>query len=97
MSPQRESELAISELISAAVTIAPPKPFLNTKISIHCIVGILFGAFVVRQFPIKSVCKRSAFYLVVSQTLTISMSFAILIPGCQNINMAGVSASYTER
>ena len=69
---------------------------IKTSISFDCIVGILFGAFVVRNFPIKSVCKKSASYLVVSQTLTIVTSFAILIPGCLNVNMAGVSTSYTN-
>ena len=66
-------------------------------ISFDCIAGILFGAFVVRTFSIKSICKKSAFYLVVSQTLTIIMSFAILIPGCVNVNIAGVSTSYADR
>lgn len=59
--------------------------------------GVIFGAFVVRQFPIKRVCKRSAFYVVVSQTLTFIAPFAILLPGCLNVNMAGVSTTYTDR
>ncbi|CAB4000586.1 solute carrier organic anion transporter family member 4A1-like, partial [Paramuricea clavata] len=58
--------------------------------------GVILGALVVRQFPIKSVCKRSAFYVVVSQSFAMIVPFLILLPGCLNVNMAGVSTSYTD-
>jgi hypothetical protein len=50
----------------------------------------------VRKFPPKSVCKRSAFYVAVTAIFTIITSFAILIPGCLNVNMAGVSTPYPD-
>ncbi|XP_028408706.1 solute carrier organic anion transporter family member 4A1-like [Dendronephthya gigantea] len=61
------------------------------------VVGVLIGSFIARQFSVKSVCKKSALYTAISQIFTIAMPFAILIPGCLNVNMAGVSTVYRDR
>ncbi|XP_028408691.1 solute carrier organic anion transporter family member 4A1-like [Dendronephthya gigantea] len=61
------------------------------------VAGVLLGSFVVRKFSVKSVCKKSALYTAVSQITTIIAPFAILIPGCLNVDMAGVSTVYTDR
>ena len=65
--------------------------------SIGFVVGILLGAAIVKQFSLKSTCKKSALVVFITATLDTACSFIILIPACRSAHIAGISASYFNR
>ena len=60
------------------------------------LVGIIIGSSVLKRFALKDVCKKAALLIFILRTLGMISPLSFLIPGCNNINLAGVTTSYNE-
>ncbi|XP_028408742.1 solute carrier organic anion transporter family member 4A1-like [Dendronephthya gigantea] len=89
----------LAKLVQLKFELDPVKNgyVLSSILTPTTVVGVLFGSFVVRQFSVKNVCKKAALFNVFLKILVIVAPFAVLIPGCTNVNMAGVSTIYSHR
>ena len=70
--------------------------FLNTKVCLYISVGPLVGGFIVSKFNLKKSLKKSAFCCIVGQILVFVVPLAYLLPGCGNVNLAGLVVDYGE-
>ena len=59
--------------------------------------GIMLGGLLVRRFNLKKSCKLSAKYCLIFQILASWTATAFIIPGCDEINLAGVVKPYHNR
>ena len=56
--------------------------------------GIVLGGVVVRRFNLKKSCRLSAKYCLIFQALSVWTAAAFIIPGCDEVNLAGVVKPY---
>lgn len=61
------------------------------------ILGVLGGSFLVMMFNLEDSGRRSAFICFVVQIFSVAGVFAFLIPGCNEINLAGWETPYGAR
>ena len=59
--------------------------------------GVLIGGLIVRRFKLKNSCKMSAKFCVIFQCISLWGGLSWLIPGCNELSLAGVSAPYFNR
>ena len=59
-------------------------------------VGVAFGSFIVRRFPLKEACKRSALFVAVTRILGMCIALAFLVPGCRTVELAGMDKAYSK-
>eukprot|EP00111_Clytia_hemisphaerica_P005496 TCONS_00015937-protein len=58
------------------------------------IVGVMLGAVILRRAKIEIAAQTAAKICVIVSVITIGSSFAFLIPGCRNTNIAGIMEPY---
>ena len=58
------------------------------------LVGNLCGSLIVRTFSLKKTCKKAAMFCFVSRALAVFTPLILIIPGCMNSNLAGVTEPY---
>ena len=61
------------------------------------VVGILGGAFLVRTFKMEESGRKSAFFCFIFQFFTLAGPLAFLVPGCNELNLAGLQVPYGAR
>jgi len=58
--------------------------------------GIILSGVIVRRFNLKKSCRLSAKYCVIFQFLTLWTLATFMIPGCDQVNLAGVVKPYSN-
>lgn len=61
------------------------------------IVGVFAGSFIVRALKIEESGRKSAFLCLIFQLFSIIGPLALLMPGCKEINLAGLEVPYGKR
>jgi len=67
---------------------------LGTVFIVGAAGGIVLGGVVVRRFNLKKSCRLSAKYCLIFQALSVWTAAAFIIPGCDEVNLAGVVKPY---
>lgn len=63
-------------------------------LAIGTIAGIVLGGFLIKRIGVKRVAKGAAFICLITQAVSLVTPLMFVIPGCNESNIAGVSASY---
>ena len=66
------------------------------KLNFLVLVGVIIGSTVLKRFPLKDVCKKSAFFIFLLRTVGFISPLSFLIVGCNNIHLAGVTTPYNQ-
>ena len=59
--------------------------------------GTMLSGVIVRGFNLKKSCRQSAKYCVIFQIFTLWTLASFMIPGCDQVNLAGVVKPYSNR
>ena len=73
-------------------------PFIDILIFFLFVVGgIVLSGFLVRRLNLKKSCKLSAKWCVIISIFSVWTALAFIIPGCDEVNLAGVVKPYHNR
>ena len=61
------------------------------------LVGVLGGSFMIRALKIEGSGRKSALLCFIFQLFSITGPLAFLVPGCNEVNLAGLEVPYGER
>ena len=60
-------------------------------------VGILVGGYIIKRFKVKESCAKATKLCAVFSGLTLVGGAAWFVPGCGEVDLAGVTALYRNR